>query len=255
MSDKAIFYITDQQQYADLAAISARSFRRFHPADEVGIYLYYINNLLPDFGAFTDTIDLYNFHIDFQPDNPGWFFKQTCYMPHILMDLRNADEELSTAIYLDCDTYFCAGISELFDLFPIADMAGAIPPRRCMTDHDPHIPASFPEWNIGVNAMLLRGAVINFWKDVAEHYRKNMDYYGNDDQMPFRAMMWKYITDHSDLNFITIAPEWNLRFNFACQASGEVKILHAKSPDLEAIARKANEERGFRAWPKGIRLE
>ncbi len=246
IDNRAVFYVTNRTEDAERAVISARSLYRVNP--DIDTYLFYEGSPYFDKTAFT-----YHQQLEEMSSESPWYLRQTKYIADILRDFQH--RLIERVVFLDCDTYVCSDISDLFRMLTAVDMACAIAPRRYMDSHHVYIPTSFPEWNTGVMPIRVSDRTIKFWKDFFDFYTEGVDYYGNDDQIPLRSIMYKTMANGTDLRFFCLAPEWNFRFNFACQATREVKILHAKSDNLAAIAAKANVESGIRAWENGIRLD
>ena len=248
--NRAIFYIANNGYNIELARKSAESVARWCP--DVAIYLYLVN------AGDIAVLDGFDFVMPLNLDSEdiqygGWFYTQNQAMPKILESLQSRG--ITRAIYLDCDTFVCDKIDDLWEILDVCDIAGAISPRRYLENIDPFIPKSFPEWNIGVNPMKVSNMTVSFWKEVANLHKLKLDYYGNDDQTPLRGMMHYFSSKRKYMRFLTLSPEWNFRFCFPCSASKTVKILHGKTSNIEEIARLANESKGFRAWPNGIKLE
>lgn len=234
MYRSCFFYITDRPDYADEARASAESVRR-NMLSDVGTYLFTPNKHISSDG-FSDAIYLSN------RKHEQWFLDQTRYMTEALDVLQQLG--FRRVCYLDCDTFICTPVYELFDMLDNYDILGAHAPGRQTTKSFHKLPPSFPEMNIGVNPMRSQESMKVFWKIAYEQYAARIDLYGNNDQGVLRDMLWGYTPAYS---FYILPPEYNLRFNFPCFVSGDVKILHGHGAS-QSVADQINANRGMRTW-------
>lgn len=165
------------------------------------------------------------------------------------------DSPYEYTLFLDSDTYICADLLEIFNLLDMFDMAVAHAPVRIAPTHlngrewipyqFTEIPKSFPEMNTGVILYKKNYKVEHFfqnWLNLCEQKVKN---HGKPlhDQATFRSVLYE-----SGLRTATLTPEYNCRFIFPVFVSGEVKILHGRTPNFELIARKINSETARRVF-------
>lgn len=243
----AFFYVTDNPEFIPLIRKSIHSLDEHMP--EFLRVVFVPGNRMGD-------LDIQAKVVEFNEKllwSPRWYFNFVKLMPSFLETLRSV-YHVTHAIYLDCDTYLCSPVDELFWMLLKFDMMGAHSPRRYTPDTRKFMPDAFPEWNMGVNPMRVSDAVINFWRCVTGIYAEYFEEFGNDDQKPLRLALWEY-AGNPGFNVHTLSPEYNFRFNFPCFAADQVKILHGKSDDIKRIAQIANEREGFRAWTSGISLD
>jgi hypothetical protein len=244
MSRNCFFYVVDQEGYIPEVIESCLSVHRFSSED---VFLFIPGTLKAEPPINLEIVE-FNSRLLW---SMSWYFNFVKIMPSIIDTLIGFGYD--RGVYLDCDTYVCNPINDLLTILDKFDFVGAHSPRRYMEATRRMVPDTFPEFNIGVNPMRLTGKVADFWRFAAGLYAENYEEFGNDDQNALRVAMWKYAGGF-DFRFHTLPPEYNFRFYMPCFASGQIKILHGRSDDLEGIARIANEEGGMRAWPDGISL-
>lgn len=152
-------------------------------------------------------------------------------------------------LFIDTDTYVCGPLHPGFDLLSRFDLAVARAAIQATYEVPPPGDA-FPEFNTGVlflrNTPRLR-AFLNRWLELHALLR-DRDTGRVYDQPAFRQALWE-----SDLSVHTLPPEYNCRFIFPGFASGPVRIIHGRAPDLPVIARELNRHIGKRVhtWQNG----
>ena len=150
-------------------------------------------------------------------------------------------------IFFDTDIYVCGNVDELFDLLTRFDIIASQEPNRGHTQ--PNIPQCFPQYNTGVVGYKTSQDVqrfINNWRDI---YFSDLGPDTKKNQPTFRKALFE-----SELSIGTLPAEYNCRFNYPTQISGDVKILHGrinevtdnldgipKLMDISKVANKVNE--------------
>lgn len=177
-----------------------------------------------------------------------WFLNHAQYMCRALKMLN--DFGYDKALFMDCDTYMLLPVYELFYMLDFYDLMGAHAPGRRTTATIEDVPLSFPELNIGVNPMLTRDNVRFFFVDVLNQYTKHKDEYRNNDQGALRDTLWNYARARRDFRFYVLPPEYNLRYEFPCFVSKEVKILHGHKEVIK-VAERVNKSKEMRSWKRG----
>ena len=151
-----------------------------------------------------------------------------------------ADDEI---LYLDSDVCFLQAAPEILQLLQRFDFVAAHAAGRITAPTQASVPASFPEFNVGVIAMRNNARIQRLWRYVADNLECRPDVYGNNDQAPLREALWHDPT----IRIATLPPEYNCRFIFGAFVSGPVKVLHGRG-DHEAVERSINDSEGMRLW-------
>lgn len=152
------------------------------------------------------------------------------------------------ALYLDTDTFCLGELEPMMQILDKFDFAGAQAPGRVTRRTTVPIPRAFPELNLGVNPFRLNGKTCLTLIDWAEHYARNANFYGNNDQASLREVLW----DNSNrIRVGVLPPEYNFRFGFGGWLRDPALFLHGRSPSLESIGRKVNNPGGMRAFQNG----
>ncbi|MBO9998140.1 MAG: hypothetical protein J7641_03880 [Cyanobacteria bacterium SID2] len=166
------------------------------------------------------------------------YFDKVLYIPKTPYD---------RTVFLDTDTYICHDFRELFDLLDRFDLAAAHAPSRFAYRVE-GVPDSFPEFNTGVIVFRKTPDVWDFFLDWRERYKLDRERSGREkfgdfppDQPTFRDAIY-----HSFLRVSTLTPEYNFRFIYPTFASGNVKILHGRNSNLDAVCRQVNKLKGMR---------
>lgn len=162
---------------------------------------------------------------------------------HPMVDkLRNmANSPFEKTIYLDSDVNICSEITDLADLLGAYDIAAAhAPGYRGLAD--PEIPYAFFELNTGVVAYLRKPevyAMLNEAASLCQTWATDPPtfYRGSPavDQPVFRRCLW-----HSNLKLYVLGPEYNYRSTKPGFVVDEVRVLHGRHDDVEAVAETLN---------------
>ncbi len=145
-------------------------------------------------------------------------------------------------LFIDTDTFVCGSLEPGFDLLERFEIAAAVAPIKATYDVPPGNEA-FPEFNTGV--LFLRNtprlhAFLQRWLELYTQLR-DRDASRVYDQPAFRQALYE-----SDLSLHTLPPEYNYRFIFPGFASGPVRVLHGRAPDLPDLAALINRDQGKR---------
>jgi len=252
MSNIAVVYISNRVSFHKMAARSARSLVK-HTKRSVDTFLFKPTGTREpeDKFAFLHVEDLKKYESD------KFLLSRSVYMLEIYKQLTTKGYE--SILFLDSDTYVCADIDPLFELFRIFDFFGAHAPARHTTKTVHKVPESFPEINLGVVGMARSRAMEWVLKEQVRLFKENEGLYGNNDQGPMRDALWVMSTtmplydEYIEFAMYVLTPEWNFRFNFPTYAKNRVRILHGYSDDMESIARRANGTLGMRVFGRGVK--
>lgn len=134
-------------------------------------------------------------------------------------------------IFLDCDTYVCAPLYDVYDILDRFDFAAAHPVLRTTMYQD--LPDAFPEVNSGVMAFRATAKFGNMVARWLELYGKHFGETGRlDDQPPLRVALYE-----SDLRIAILPPEYNVRLIYPGSVGrGRIKILHGRQKNLQHLA-------------------
>lgn len=244
MVDTAFFWIASGGKYAREAVASAQSAKRNMPD-----VLAFVG--CPDgIGYNEETMLRRTFDGVYRLQAGGhkrWFLDHNKYMRDMLHRLYDAG--IKYAIYMDTDTYVCYPVYELFGLVKNRCIfAGIHAPVRELSKTINPIPACFPEFNIGVNPMLVDPCRRLFDKVYSRH-REHVDIYENNDQGVLREILWE---NPDAFPVYVIPPEYNLRL-FCGFVKGRVKILHGRvdGTGYPAFEQKVNATLRMRVLYKG----
>lgn len=236
MAVHALYYIAQGDQYVDEAIQSAVSVIEHMGSDFFDMFLF----TNTERNVFYQTIKTSPRETEyFYKDHTRWMRDATRYI------YKNFN--YTSITYMDTDTFACAPFGEVYELLDAFDFLGVHAPGRFTTRTRLGIPDAFPEFNLGFNPMnptfaqRLFSDAFEMWDD---------EVYGNNDQGAVRDVLWSYAnsSEYFAPNFYVLPPEYNCRFNFPFFASRTVKILHGRAPDIRAVARKVNEDKGMRSW-------
>lgn len=171
-----------------------------------------------------------------------------------LIDKPNAMQcsPFERTIFADTDTYFCAPVTELFGVLDRYDLAFTQAPWRLVAkqlarvrwpDGGESMPpsvrplAALPDWFVGANTGLLLfrrtppvQALFRAWEAAAERLAMLADVLPINDQASFTEVLFS-----SSATFLTLPPEYNLRFIYPSFAADRVKVLHGRAPALESV--------------------
>ena len=230
---KGIIFAAPGTQFIDEALVSASSIKVHNPHLSVTV--------------FTDCII----------SSP--YFDNTIHIKPV--EMRFMDKILCLArspyvrtLFLDCDTYICDGIDNMFSLLDDFDVAVAHAPfrvnppnYRVLKTFIDTIPDSFPQFNTGVILYRRSPATASLWKSFALLHQRDWDFAQQtgtgfiDDQPAFREALY-----HSQVRFATLPTEYNCRFSMPATPRttgflGEpAKILHGRAPNLDVASRTLN---------------
>lgn len=238
---RAAFYIASEREYCEEADRSAGSVR-----EHMGI----------------ETVLFLTEGVDFEPRNidrvvalpprsaPFWYLDSTRYFNMALRELRDYDQLL----YLDTDTYVCCGQArDVFLLLNRFDLAIGHEPQRDAIDTATGTPASFSTLGIGVNCFRNNDLMRAFFAEWLERYERHAELYDNNDQAPLRDALYE---NRLGIRWVTLAPEFSLRFDFGAWIVGTVRMLHGrdsgKMGDLAHICEEINSEGRMRLWAHGL---
>lgn len=135
-------------------------------------------------------------------------------------------------LFLDTDVYMAESCAEVFAMLERFELCAAQDPWRGSYSWET-VPFSFATLNTGVIAYRLTPAVRKFIVDWGELHSQDYGKRQANDQPAFRKVLLE-----SDVRFLTLPPEYNLRTYHACQLGGHMqpKILHERNEHLPQIA-------------------
>jgi hypothetical protein len=197
MSSGAVYIITQDQRYLDLALTSAASL---------------IFSQFPIESPLFEKVHLV------EPTRDGFYDKSRL--------IRNSPYERT--LLIDADTYVLEAVPELFSLLDQFDCA-ATHEEYLNTDwHNryprPDIPESFPELNTGI-LMLKRSErvdrMLEEWGRLYKEYLEQKPDQAINDQPFFRVAAY-----YSQARIATLTREYNCKFRGQGYLNGKVKILH-----------------------------
>jgi hypothetical protein len=207
---RGVVYVASGPRHVKLAAESARSVERYNPTLPTTIYT--------------------------TAESPGDAFDRVVRLDD---PLERAGDSILTAgrvpydrnLYLDADTLVRDDISDVFELLETTDLALAQNNARTRLHADVYedvaveIPETFTEYNSGVVAYNDCADVIALFDEWARQYERIG---GEFNQPALRVALYR-----SDVDFVTLPPEYNFMTNQVGYACGRVKILHRSSSPVE----------------------
>lgn len=238
---RAAFYIASEREYCEEADRSAGSV-----GEHMGI----------------ETVLFLTEGVAFEPRNIDrvvvlpprsatfWYLDSTRYFNMALRELADYDQLL----YLDTDTYVCCGQArDIFLLLNRFDLAIGHEPQRDAIDTATGTPASFSTLGIGVNCFCNSDLMRAFFAEWLERYERHWELYDNNDQAPLRDALYE---NRLGIRWVTLAPEFSLRFDFGAWIVGTVRMLHGRDSgrmgDLRHICEEINSEGRMRLWAHGL---
>lgn len=158
--------------------------------------------------------------------------------------LRNmAASPFEKTIYLDSDVRICGDITDLAEILGAYDVAAAHAPGYRGTA-DPEVPYAFFELNTGVVAYLRTPEVCTMLEETARTYEAwcadPPDFFAQGpggDQPALRRCLWQ-----SNLKVYVIGSEYNYRSTKPGFAVDEVRVIHGRHEDLDAVAKTLNND-------------
>lgn len=241
---RAAFWICsadDGGRYVREAALSARSVE-----EQLGIdrHLFLFGQTEEDTAAFTVV------HAGLWRESRFWYLDSTRAFCSAARELREYDQLL----YLDTDTHVCCPCHDLFHLLDQYDMALGQSPQRDAIPSAVGAPPAFTTLSIGVNTFRNTKEVRCFLSGWHSRYVRDQDLYDNNDQAPLRDCLYL----DGEIRWVTLPPEYALRFDFGAWAVGKVRILHGRvdgiSTDkrpLDEVCERINASRKMRLWSHG----
>lgn len=242
MKRAIVYHAVCQERYFELAEMSARSAKK----------------QMPD----VDTVLLTDL-----PGRSRRFDKIVRVEPVKLIDAHAPQlshlPQYGSGIYLDCDTYVCAPLYDVFELVEDARVDIALVhtsgKRRDFTYPKCGIPEAYPHWRSAFIAFQHHDRTREFFSSWAalfhEHRRKYQDRMAHEgpcypDQMVMRVALY-----HSDLVTVTLPANYCTTLG-SIVIRGTVRVI-AVEGNVEKLAREANRDarhaRLFRRG-KGIRI-
>jgi hypothetical protein len=186
-----------------------------------------------------------------------WYLDSTRFFVQAVEELSGYDQLL----YLDSDTYIARPSWNLFDVLDQYEYAIAQSPQRdcCKSRLNPAPPESFCTLENGVTLFRNTKKVRRFLREEwLARYEGDPLAYDDNDCAPLRDALW---LNKLGLKWVTLAPEWALRFDFGAWVMGRVRILHGRiggiSTDVMPLADAAewiNAYTGMRIWNHGALL-
>jgi hypothetical protein len=244
-NSRAVFYIVsndDGGRYVREAQRSAGSVERHLKLPR---HLFLSGETDEDLSAFT--------HVHKLPARSTrfWYLDSTRFFVQAVEALASYDELL----YLDVDTYICCPCLDLFQVLERFDWAAGQSPQRDAIASTVSAPPAFTTLSIGINVMRNTPRVRAFLRDWLARYEAHAEFYDENDQAPLRDTL--FVND--SIRWLTLPPEYNLRFDFGAWVVGRVRILHGRiggiSTDREhpqRICDEINRTTRMRIWNHGL---
>jgi hypothetical protein len=240
-NSRAVFYVVsndDDGRYVREAQRSARSVKEHLKLPR---YLFLSGETKEDLSPFTKVYPLPKRTAKF------WYLDSTRFFVQAVHELRHYDQLL----YLDVDTYICCPCLDLFQVLDQFDLAMGQSPQRDAIASVVGAPPAFSTMSIGVNVFRNTERVRAFLTDWLKRYEDHADFYDDNDQAPLRDALY----ENAMVRWLTLPPEYNLRFDFGAWGVGQVRILHGRiggiSTDREEpqrICDEINSHRRMRIW-------
>ena len=244
-SSRGIVYVATGTQYINEALVSIKSLKQHMPEMPVTLFA-------SEEGDYPQNIDVARM------DSPNYDYPGIDKIQYI------SNSPYRETLFLDSDTFVVESFDEVFQLLKEFDLALSHapvrqPPRKLkgkewINYDEQSISKAFSELNTGVILFRKSEKTDQFFQDWLTECRKRAKNRGKPlhDQAAFRTSFYP-----SSLRLATLTPEYNCRFIFPTYVQGRVKILHGRTPNLEASALKVNnsEQPRILIWDgQGIRL-
>lgn len=238
---RAVFYIVsndDDGRYVREAQRSAKSVREHL---KLPTHLFLSGKCAESTSCFDVVHTLPN------RSSPFWYLDSTRFFVQAVKALADYDQLL----YLDVDTYICCPCLDLFHVLDQFDLAMGQSPQRDAIASVVAAPPAFTTMSIGVNVFRNNERVRAFLDDWLARYERHAVFYDDNDQAPMRDALYETET----IRWLTLPPEYNLRFDFGAWVVGQVRILHGRiggistdRVDPQAICDEINSHRKMRVW-------
>lgn len=183
-----------------------------------------------------------------------WYLDSTRFFVQAVQELAEYDQLL----YLDVDTYICCPCLDLFRVLDQFDLAMGQSPQRDAIISAIGTPPAFTTMSIGVIPFRNTQRVRGFLEDWLDRYEQSADHYDDNDQAPLRDALY----ENPSIRWLTLPPEYNLRFDFGAWVVGQVRILHGRiggistdREDPQRICDEINSHRKMRVWNHGLLKE
>ena len=159
--------------------------------------------------------------------------------------------EFDQAIFIDSDTWFAAGIEDVFDTLTHFDIAMSLAPIHLApvaesagiyNQLEPTIPEALGEWNGGLIAARVDETFRRFVKQWSEQFSRCEALGFERDQASLRTTLVA-----SRLRIATLPPNYNFRVNLRQTVVRSVKLFHGHG-DLPRIAAAVNRLGGLRHY-------
>jgi hypothetical protein len=224
-------YVADSEGFVDEALVSIASLREHMPDARVTLITH--QHLFRPDHSVTDWVEL----------GPS-----TRNGPIIKAEAWRAPYQ--RVLFLDTDTLILDDLSDVFPLLDRFDFA-CTPEPNARTDLglDRGVPLSFPELNNAFFAFRKTPAVRSFFERWLKEWDRLHEERGITTNQPaFRNALWQ----SEAVRPLTLGNEYNLIVHANCSVAGPVKVLHDRSPDRKALARRVNRHIGPRAIIAGF---
>lgn len=240
-NNRAVFYIVsgdDGGRYVREAQRSAKSVKE-HLKLPVHIFLS---------GETKDSLDVFDV-VHKLPKRTAkfWYLDSTRFFIQAVYELKEYDQLL----YLDVDTYICCPCLDLFRVLDQYDLAMGQSPQRDAIASVVGAPPAFTTMSIGVNVFRNTERIRVFLADWLSRYEAHADFYDDNDQAPLRDALY----ENAGIRWLTLPPEYNLRFDFGAWVVGQVRILHGRiggistdRVDPQTVCDEINQHRRMRLW-------
>ena len=223
MSSRGFVYVATGSGYVEEAARSAHSVRRHHP--DVPICL--ITDQAVAVGDPFTTVQAPRGPVEHKP----------------IDKLLALEAPYERCLFLDTDTAAFDDLTPVFALLDRFELAAHQDVNRGWNYELPDVPVACPEFNTGVLAFRNEPLVHDLFRDWRRHYELLRKTRGLiNDQPSFRRAVY-----HSRLRIAPLPSEFHFLGNVPNYVMWNVRLVHARG-DLEAIARRANEQLGGRAY-------
>lgn len=221
MEERGVIYCATGARFVDEAIESVKSLKEIMP--QVPVCVFTDDPERCRAGGFDQVIEL---------SQPAYSFFDK------ISTIQGSPYERT--IFLDTDTYVCQDFTELFELGPRFEIAGAYEPIRQAVPME-GVPEWLPEINSGVIYFHMNDRVRALIERWAAQYSKAH----RGDQASLRKVLFE-----SDIRFHILAPEYNVRTVFPAMVCGRIgaKILHGREMDGPKYARKIN--RNVNGFPR-----